>query len=47
MKKLGKKVKLNKKSLQVYTASACSICSCATSSVNYASMYSILYTHLN
>lgn len=44
MKKLGKKVKLNKKSLQGYVASTCSGCPCATSSVNYASTYTISVT---
>lgn len=37
MKKLGKKVKMDKKSLQAYTFCICSTCSCPTSSNTYVS----------
>lgn len=41
MKKLGKKVKMDKKSLQAYIYCICSTCSCPTSSNTYASKYII------
>lgn len=37
MKKLGKKVKMDKKSLQAYVYCICSACSCPTSSNTYMS----------